>query len=90
MNEDFDRENQKDTSFVVHRGSGSPEIPKKKGMSAAGIVALALCCAILGGIAGSAGTLFFFRNGSAELPEEPGEAMEAVEAAEAAVQTSGS
>ncbi len=77
MNEDFDKENQKDTSFVVHRGSGSPEIPekKKKGMSAAGIVALALCCAILGGIAGSAGTLFFFRNGSAELPEEPGETV---------------
>jgi serine protease Do len=72
MNEDF---NNEETRTEPERAYTPvpPEIPvkEKKGMSAKGIVALALCCALLGGVVGGVGTSYFFRNGSAEAPEEP-------------------
>ena len=49
-------------------GSGERK-EKRSGMSVGGIIALALCCAILGGIAGAAGSQLMFRNGSAEAAE---------------------
>ena len=56
---------------------------KKSGMSAGGIVALALCCALLGGAVGTAGTFFALRS-SAEAPEaavsSPAPAVEATQA----------
>ena len=94
MNEDFEKD-VNTSSEPVHtpepepRTVYSPEIPekKKKGMSASGIVALAVCCALLGGIAGGAGTALFLRNGSAEAPAEPETAVvETVPEAEAAAE----
>ena len=59
------------------------ERKKKNGMSAGGIVALALCCALLGGAVGTAGTFFALRS-SAEGPDaavsSPAPAVEVTQA----------
>ena len=80
MNEENNNEYTTTESTAPRAPVYSPEIPpkKKKGMTPAGIVALAVCCAILGGIAGGAGTALFMKNGSAEPGDEPQAALEEV------------
>ncbi len=47
----------------------SPEIKsEKKGMSAKGVVALALCCSLLGGVVGATGSRMFMKDRSEETP----------------------